>query len=72
MVNRFIHAKDKDDDDNVVATFTETDDTVFSWNVPIVFPSLPPGNYTFVLSTPETGTYTVLASVLGPLLAEHL
>lgn len=61
MTNRLIHALDTNND-NVVDTFTETDDTVSSWNIPTIFPNLASGNYSFVMSTPETGAFTVLGS----------
>lgn len=62
MTDRFIHAVDKDNGDAVVETFTETDATIFTWDITTIFPDLPPGNYTFVMSTPETGALTILAT----------
>lgn len=43
---------------NVLDTFTETDDTVLSWNPEVIFPTLPAGTYTFVQRTGKTGIYT--------------
>ncbi len=61
MTIRFIHALDIDNSDAVVATHTETNDTVFTWDIPTIFPNLPNGNFAFVLNTAAVGTYTVLA-----------
>ena len=61
MVTRLIDALDSGG--NVVATHTETDDTVFSWDATVIFPGLAAGDYTFVQRTPETGVYTVAAGI---------
>ena len=64
MADRLINALDKTG--NVVTTFTETDDSVFTWNVPTIFSALPPGDYTFSMETAETSVYTVAAANAAP------
>lgn len=65
MVTRFIDALDASN--AVIATHTETNDAIMSWNIPTIFPTLTEGvTYNFVMRTPETLGYTV-PEVFSPL-----
>lgn len=57
MVTRFIDALDASN--AVIATHTETNDAIMSWDIPTIFPTLVGGTtYNFVMRTPETADYT--------------